>query len=548
MAAPARWSALVASAGAQALKAALHDFRAGRMEAAAAHGQLAAEAGDAALTADAAILLARIARRRGRHDLALAEGARALESAIAAKDTARECRAIVQHAHALNALGLLEAALEESYRAMRLADLSGDPRSEAVATEALAAAQWSLSQWPDAISSFRRMLEIAVAAGDLELQSVAHGGIGGAESGAARMAAPADAAAGFERARAHTLEYLRLATELGDLHAMRAASHNHSVVLIALGERRAARATLEALLAEAGDDLTRALSLQSLADLDLHDGERAAAVQRLEQAHAMLMATDDPGYLMGCCHSLCDAHELLGDTAAALRWHRQYHELYVRTSSERAQMHGRALAVKYETYRAHAAAVFERSRATRFERDSLEDSLTGIANRRSFDRVLGDAMEAVPQGHPFSLALFDVDNFKRINDAHSHLVGDKVLRRVAQILAANSRRNDLAARYGGEEFALLFAGYDTQAARHACERMRCAVESENWGAIAPGLDVRISAGCVSVDTLVPVADLLASVDRRLYMAKANGRNRVVAEDAPKPQQPRPQEVAEGKGI
>jgi len=532
MAAPTGGSAVVKSEGAQALQSALRYFRAGRLADATAQGQLAAEAGDAALRADAATLLARIARRQGKLDLALAEGVRAVQASVAAKDTVRECRASVQHAHALNALGLMEPALEESYRALRLAELSSDPSSEAVATEALGAVQWSMSQWPEAIASFQRMLEIGVAAGDLELQSIAHGGIGGAESGSARMAAPEAAAAAFERARVHALQYLHLATELGDAHAMRAASHNHAVVLTALGERRAARATLEALLAQADEDQTRALSLLNLAELDLHEGDPSAAVHRLDQVYVMLSETDDRGYLMGCCHSLCEAHELLGDTAAALRWHRQYHELYVRTSSEKAQMHGRALAVKYETSRAHTEAVLERSRAKGFERDSLEDSLTGIANRRSFDHAFAEAIAGVARGNPFSLALFDVDNFKRINDAHSHLVGDKVLRRVAQILASNIRRNDLAARYGGEEFGMVFAGYDADAARHACERMRCAIESENWASIAPGLEVRISAGCVSVDVHATAAELLAKVDARLYRAKANGRNRVVAEDAP----------------
>ena len=513
---------------AQALGAALQDFRAGRLMAATAHGQHAFDAGDAASRADAATLLARIARRQGKLDVALAEGTRALNAATAAGDAARECRATVQHAHALNALGLIEAALEESYDALRLADRHGDPACQAAATEALAGVQWSMSQWPDALSSFRRMLEIAVRAGDLELTCIAHGGISSAEGGAARMAAPADARAGFERSRTHVLEYLRLATELDDVHSIRAASHNHAVLLIALGERQAARATLEALLAEPDEGQTHALALHNLADLDVHEGDLVAAVQRLDQAHAMLAETDHAAYLMGCCRSLSTVHERLGDASAALHWHKQYHDLYVRMSSEKALMHGRALAIKFETHRAHTEVAFERLRANQYERDALEDSLTGIPNRRSFDQALADAIRTVTRGHPFGLALFDVDNFKRINDVYSHLVGDDVLRRVAQILAMNSRRTDVAARYGGEEFAVVFPNHDAQAVRHACERMRCAVEAENWAALAPGLEVRISAGCVSVDKAVPAAELLAEVDRRLYLAKANGRNRVVA--------------------
>ncbi len=514
--------------------AALQAFRAGRLDAAREHALALAATGPAAQRVDAAVLLARIARRQGRLDVALAESTRAVEAAQASADPARECSARVQHAHALNALGLVEPALEESWRARRLAEDSGDPAAEAAAAEAMAGVQWAMSRWPEALENFQRMLERAAAAGDLELQAVAHGGLAGVEGQLARAPDGPDPRAGFERAYAHVCEYLRLATELGDVHAIRSARHNQAVAQIALGDRRAARRSLEAVHAESGEGEARALSLLNLADLDLEEGRPADALPRLQAAHELLAASADTAYLMSCCRMLCDAHEDLGNATAALDWHRRFHAHHVRLSSERAQTHARALEVKYETGRAQAAAEFERLRAERYERASLEDGLTGIANRRAFDQALAAARRRAAEGRPFALALLDVDHFKRINDLHSHLAGDEVLRRIGRLLAATCRRDDVAARYGGEEFALVLADVDAAAAREICERVRAAVEREPWPQVSPGLAVRVSIGCVCVPArgdLPEAPALLVQADRRLYAAKAGGRNRVVSEDS-----------------
>ncbi|MBP6903364.1 MAG: diguanylate cyclase [Burkholderiaceae bacterium] len=526
--------------------AALSAFRANRLDDARLHAQALVDAGPAAQRADAATLLARIARRRGKLDQALAESGRAIEAAQAAADPARECRARVQHAHALNALGMVEPALEQSWQARRLAEDSGEPAAEAAAAEALAGVQWAMSRWPEALENFQRMLELSAVAGDIELQAVARGGLAGVEGQLAQLPECTHARAGFERAHAHVCEYLRLATLLGDVHAMRSARHNLAVAKIALGDHAAARRLLEAVLAESDEGEARALSLLNLADLDMEQGHAAAALPRLQTAHALLEASADAGYLQSCCRMLCDAHEALGDARAALDWHRRYHAHHVRLTSERAQMHARALEVQYETGRAQASAEFERLRAERYERAALEDGLTGIANRRGFDQALAKARQRLGDGRPFALALLDLDHFKDINDQHSHQVGDEVLRRVGRLLTASCRRDDVAARYGGEEFALVLADVDGQTARDICERVRTAVEREPWDRISPGLQVRVSIGCLSLGPDRPThdrrcdaaggeagdaQDLLARVDRRLYAAKTGGRNRVVSEDA-----------------
>jgi diguanylate cyclase len=125
------------------------------------------------------------------------------------------------------------------------------------------------------------------------------------------------------------------------------------------------------------------------------------------------------------------------------------------------------------------------------------------------------------------VALLDVDHFKRVNDRFSHGVGDEVLRRLAALLSAQCRSNDFAARYGGEEFALVLHDVGVTRAETICERVRAAVEAFAWNQIAAGLAVTISIGLADVAAASSVADGLSEADRRLYQAKACGRNRVV---------------------
>ncbi|MFN6995448.1 MAG: diguanylate cyclase [Aquincola tertiaricarbonis] len=512
------------------IEAALGLFRTDRLQAARAQAEALSDSDSPMLRADAATLLARITRRQGELDVALAACVRAIQAAEAAQDPARECRARVQKAHVLAALGRIEAAAEESDLARRLSADSGDAAVEAAGLEALGAVQWAMGRWTDALASFERMQLLATSAGDLELQAVAQGALASVQGELAQQPACDDPGLHRRRALRHAAEYLRLASELGDLHAIRSARHNQAVAQLASGDRAAARRTFEAVHGEAGTGEARAVALLNLAEMDLEDGAAAAALQRLQDAHALLSVLGDAAYLQKCCELLCNAQEALGEPAAALRWHRQFHAHYVQLASDRAQMHARALEVKFETGRAQAEAEFERLRAERYERAALVDGLTGIPNRRAFDRALATAQRHLADGRPFSLVLLDLDHFKSINDQHSHQVGDDVLRRVGRVLVSSCRHMDLAARYGGEEFALVLPDVDASLAESICERVRAAVEREPWHEVSPGLQVSVSIGCLGVaaaDHALSIEALLAAADQRLYLAKRAGRNRVV---------------------
>ncbi|MEP7299487.1 MAG: tetratricopeptide repeat-containing diguanylate cyclase [Burkholderiales bacterium] len=502
--------------------------------------------------ADAATLLARIARRGEEFGDALRWADTALTAALVIADPRRECLARVQHARVLSVLGQTDEALETSYAALRAAALTQRGDCEASALEALADVQWSMAQWTDSLASYERILQLALACGSLELEAIAHGGLGGVNHHLGSVAETAGslqaADSHFRTAAAEALEFARCARLIGDVYNVRTATHNHAIALLALGDTVSARASLERLLADnAAADSVHAITLKNLADVDYAEGRYAESVARLRTALAESERLGQPHHSMVCCESLSGSCEATGDLAAALSYQRRFHALYEQVASRAAQAHAQAMAVKFDTDTSRSLALAERERADRLEsshtslsleaqrleRMALEDPLTGIGNRRHFDRSLQAVEQNTDPARRCSLALLDIDFFKRVNDECSHLVGDDVLRRIGAILTANSRRGDTVSRYGGEEFAMLLTDLDPSAAAAACERVRHAIESEPWAALHPALRVTVSIGLAHrVAGLAGPRALIDLADRRLYAAKTGGRNRVVAEDLP----------------
>jgi two-component system, cell cycle response regulator len=156
---------------------------------------------------------------------------------------------------------------------------------------------------------------------------------------------------------------------------------------------------------------------------------------------------------------------------------------------------------------------------------ATRDELTGLLNRREFERVLQEeAAVCQKSGREFAVALVDVDEFKRINDQHGHPVGDRVLSDVAGRLSACLSHEDKLARYGGDEFAIVFARVEGRTDEEAGRRIIAAFQ--NTRAADAGLveKVTVSVG-IARDTsgqILP-AELLRRADRALYAAKAAGR-------------------------
>ena len=168
-----------------------------------------------------------------------------------------------------------------------------------------------------------------------------------------------------------------------------------------------------------------------------------------------------------------------------------------------------------------------REQSEAFERMALEDALTGIGNRRNFDRQLGRAFRAaVEAGKPMSFALFDIDDFKRLNDLHSHAAGDRALVAVAHALRDGVGAHGEVARWGGEEFAVLLPDMSLPDARALCERLLARVEAIDCSAYAPGWTLTASAGVTERTGVVHHERLVGRADALLYEAKRAGRNRI----------------------
>ena len=169
------------------------------------------------------------------------------------------------------------------------------------------------------------------------------------------------------------------------------------------------------------------------------------------------------------------------------------------------------------------------ARAHDLEREANEDSLTLLGNRRFVERRLAELCEQTRKsGEPLSVLMADLDHFKQVNDRFGHLLGNDVLRTVADVIRRTCRPGDVIARYGGEEFLLALPGTPLAGAAILAERIRLAVESYDWQSLQSRLHVTISLGVSEAAGREPQA-VVEEADRRLYMAKIAGRNKVVAE-------------------
>jgi diguanylate cyclase (GGDEF)-like protein len=246
---------------------------------------------------------------------------------------------------------------------------------------------------------------------------------------------------------------------------------------------------------------------------------------------------------------LSDAHKRARDFETALKYHEAFHEVRSLVFDQLARERVATIKSEFELQRVKQARELEalrnhelsaayaklEERANTLTHLSLRDGLTGLFNRRHFDELLPlELSRSATFGQPVSLGLVDIDHFKKVNDNHSHVAGDGVLRVVAQVLQRELRQADSPARYGGEEFALILPHTSLDGARIAAEKVRVAIATWDWGKLTPGHDVTASIGLAQWTPGESPLDLLKRADTALYEAKRAGRNRVRSSE---PQEP-----------
>jgi len=284
-------------------------------------------------------------------------------------------------------------------------------------------------------------------------------------------------------------------------------------------------------------------AMLSLGSLQSRRGQWDVAAESVKRAVALAEERGQVVDQYRCLKLLSEIEENRGDLKAALAAYKGYHDLRQARMSGDAESRLANLRIEHEVDSARKDAEIARLRSIALEREveqrriahaELEaqaslDPLTRLYNRRHLELLSETLAQALADGRPVSLIMFDVDRFKDINDQHGHVAGDAVLVRVAELLVANSRDTDTPCRYGGDEFLVLLPDMDLTAAATTAERLHEAVSETCvlWG--DRDVCVTISAG---VATAIPAAaetldDLIERADRALYRAKHEGRDCVV---------------------
>jgi two-component system cell cycle response regulator len=157
------------------------------------------------------------------------------------------------------------------------------------------------------------------------------------------------------------------------------------------------------------------------------------------------------------------------------------------------------------------------------------DSLTGLFNRRAFEKKIGEEFERSKRyGHPLSVVILDIDNFKKINDTYGHHGGDAALVRISEILRERSRRSDFPSRFGGEEFVLVLPETDQDSAIQVARKFHEEIRSCSFGTVDKPFVLTVSMGLTS-STKKEYSDwreMVADADCALYQAKNTGKDRI----------------------
>lgn len=511
-----------------------------------AHQALAAARGaqDALGEIDAQLTLGDCANTVLDYAVALDAYARAAQLAEAQGDQARFATALRSSGFVLDNLGDFARALDFQVRAFAIDEAMRDPRGRALSLRTIGISASKAGDAARGLAYYRESLALLESVGD--------------EDNAARtrnnMGINLKNLGQYEESHAQLSQALTYFERAGLTGPLAGAHSNMARTLTLLGrhnEAEAAYGRAIALAQQSGYSRAEITGRTGLAELYIQQGRIDPALTTLERALVLAEQSQMRPELADVHRLMALAHKARGDAPAALAHHETYHELdkSLFNAESARRMAAMEAGMRLEQLRREAAIEREKAVAleqanallqaageeksrllAELERQSREDALTGVANRRQVDeRLAQEFKRAKRQGTPLALAMADIDYFKHINDRHSHATGDLALKAIAAILRTNCRDTDLVGRYGGEEFVLAFTGLDATGALAVCEKIRRAVETHDFSFIQPGLHMTLSIGIADDRAHEHHERMLAEADSRLYAAKAAGRNRVIAE-------------------
>jgi diguanylate cyclase (GGDEF)-like protein len=339
----------------------------------------------------------------------------------------------------------------------------------------------------------------------------------------------------LQTARPFSEEAIALAGQLPDPFFAVFARGNMGELLVHLGEHDKAQLLLEEALALAQSlgVLGQVVRLNcSLGELALARGDVALAANTLLAVLKMQGTEQHPTVTLRCHHALWRAFAQTGEDKAALSHLSAYMQLERSRATRQLRAQSELFVTRVEAEQARQEARRHRQRAQDLEVDVRLDALTGLGNRREFDRSWPRMLRDAEQDQtPLAVAMLDLDHFKQVNDRFGHAVGDRVLARLGALLRTHTRQGDLLVRMGGEEFLLAMPQADASHALEICERLRQQVAQQRWAEVAPGLQVTLSLGLATMPGHHS-GQLLQAADAALYQAKASGRNSLAVAPPP----------------
>jgi diguanylate cyclase (GGDEF)-like protein len=429
--------------------------------------------------------------------------------------------------------GRYQDGFEALHAALRSFETLGQKSRGARALNYLAVIHEELGDFHRAFEVYREALECAVADGDTDMQGrvlANHGEAlvswGAPEQGLPVLSRAVDVLRGLG---AHW-HYGWCLLAIGRIH------HSHGDSEKALEFHRAALDAVE----QGHSPRARVEVYAGLGELHSLRGQHPECLRWLNKALTLATTLGIRREIFKTHKLLSEAHKRAGEFELALKHHEQFHEVRSGVFDELARERVATLKAEFELERALEAREHERrelhakytqleQRAETLTHLSVRDGLTGLFNRRHFEEALSLEMQRARSfGQTLCLALLDVDHFKRINDGYSHVVGDAVLRTIAQVLQKELRASDVAARYGGEEFVLILPHTALDGARIAAEKVRVAIATSQWAHLTPGRGVTASMGLAEWKPGETPTELVRRADQALYAAKTSGRNRVRA--------------------
>ena len=328
-------------------------------------------------------------------------------------------------------------------------------------------------------------------------------------------------------------EYLRMAVPLMSRHNVPATPDNYSTwYMYVSGENPELNAEIDRLISEKAEfdsTVNSQLYRHHVAEHDLSNVEqiRTDLNKILSEVGSTLTEAGDgarsfEGKLGGIANGVSDKQDL-----------GEIRDLLTTLVKETRQMQSATSAMQ-NNFESKSKEIDDLQEQLQRERQrAITDPLTGLYNRFALIDQLTAAVGEVADEDPLSLVMLDIDHFKSINDTHGHLIGDRVIRFVAQVLQKNTKGKDTAARYGGEEFTLLLPETPVKGAEAVAETIRKAVANAQLVRAdnkKPLGKITISAGVATYRGEEDIMELISRADQALYRSKNEGRNRVSIDD------------------